>query len=77
MMHFNVTAHSTMSVVIEVHNIPGSVDWIVMNDIKLQQCVFSNGIETPGTYHYNTETNSIFIHPLYTSLGISLTICMH
>ena len=77
MMHFNVTAHSTMSVVIEVHNTPGPVDWILMNNIKLQQHISFNDIEAPGTYHYDTKTNSILIHPLYTSLGISLTICMH
>ena len=77
MMHFNVTAHSTISIVIEVHNIPGPVDWILMNNIKLQQHVFFSGIETPGTYHYDIKTNSIFIHPLCTSLGIFLTICMH
>ena len=77
MMYFNVTAHSRISVVIEVHNIPGPVDWILMNDIKLQQHISFNSIRTPGTYHYDTMTNNIYIHPLYTSLGISLTVCMH
>lgn len=75
MMYFNVTAHSAFSVVIEVHNVPGSVDWVVMNNMKLQH-VSLNRINTPGTYHYDMNTNSIFIHPIVTTLGISLIVCM-
>ena len=77
MIHFNVTAHSTISVVIEVHNIPGPVDWILMNNIILQQHASFNSIKTPGTYHYDENSNSVFIHPLYSELGISLHVCMH
>ena len=77
MMHFNVTAHSIISVVIEVHNIPGPVDWILMNNIKLHQNISFNGIKIPGTYYYDENNNSLFIHPIYTELGISLHVCMH
>ena len=75
MMHFNVTAHSTISVLIEVHNIPGPVEWVVMNDIKLQRTALTD-INTPATYHYDENTNSIFMHPLNAILGISITVCM-
>ena len=77
MMYYNVTAHSTTSVVIEVHNIPGPVDWVVMNNIKLQHTSSLTDINTPGTYHYDKNTNSIFIHPLNVIWGISITICMY
>ena len=77
MMYCNLTAHSTISVVIEVHNIPGPVDWVVMNNIKLQHTSSLNDINTPGTYHYDKNTKSIFIHPLNVIWGISIIICMY
>ena len=76
MMYYNVTAHSTISVVIEVHDIPGPVYWVVMNNIKLQHSSLTD-TKTPGTYHYDKNTNSIFIHPLNVIWGISITICMY
>lgn len=76
MMHFNVTAHRTISVVIEVHNIPGPVDHVVMNNIELHN-VSLDGIKAAGTYHYNMNTNSVFIHPFNTTIGIALSVYMH
>ena len=76
MMHFNVTAHNRMSVVIETHNIPGPIEWVLMNSNELQHTSLTS-INTPGTYHYDKNANSIFIHPLNTSLGISVTVCMY
>lgn len=75
-IHFNVTAHSTISVVIEVHDIPGPVKWVVMNDIKLYHTALTD-INNPATYHYDENTNTIFIHPLNAILGISITVCMY
>ena len=76
MMHLNVTAHSRMSAVIEVHNIPEPIDWVLMNNNELQHTPLTS-INTPGTYHYDKNTNSVFIYPLNTSLGISITVCMY
>ena len=73
MMHFNVTAHSRM---IEMHNIPGPIEWVLMNNNELQHTSLAS-INTPGTYHYDKNTNSVFIHPLNTTLGISVTVCMY
>ena len=75
-LQFNVSAHSTLSVVIEMHNVPGPVDWMIMNNVELQPTSLC-GIRTAGTYHYDVNSRSIFVHPFDTTLGISLTIHMY
>ena len=72
-LHINVTAHNTIQVVIEVHNIPRPVDTAIMYTTTLQQ-VCPEMLTKEGTYHYCTSTNSVYIHPLSNVLGTSLTM---
>ena len=73
-LYINVTAHSIMNVVIEVHNTPGPVDTVIMHTTTTLQQVCPDMLVKEGTYHYCINTSSVYVHPLSNVLGTSLTM---